>query len=520
MAVEVDFRDEKAYAVFANSLPKDFTPINKEEFDAKKELFSGKNEEVNKMLIDGIKDKLGIPKPKDPTAPTMFDELINAAKASEEKIVEQIKEEEPKMSEEDEAIMEQAKNTPAEDGEIKTVMVEVNPSTGERIIMGNGEFKPDSTSFDEVLEADGESDALSDTPIDDSTIANELKNKFEDISDKDIKEFVDIAQKYKAKKISAMEAFNELPKAIKDKINIEIFKAGIPASQANTYRRQTVKSFMEDLLTSAEIEQSSIDFDKQIASIYKEYGNDIGFLYQSSMYEKIKTLRQSITDMEKDNEDGSLTEKIEKIHCIIDSLYESFELNDFADFAIRKKIKQIYRDKVQKIYREFNSKYDDSKFIISDVSLILEPLKKYCGFTDNEAQDMSILFCKFCDNMKPSNLEDHAFMYYFIANIISLNINGIKDENDRDEFANILIHNLKKIMDLRKEYQSSDKSSIPAYEPRIISQEYMDSIIEKAAERTKQIEEENAAIEKQMAEEDDIENSEDKLAETTDNTED
>ena len=66
-----------------------------------------------------------------------------------------------------------------------------------------------------------------------------------------------------------------------------------------------------------------------------------------------------------------------------------------------------------------------SKFIISDVTLILEPLKQFCGFTEDEAEDMAILFCKYCANMRPANLEEHTFMYYFIANIISLQVNVI-----------------------------------------------------------------------------------------------
>jgi hypothetical protein len=521
MGIEVNPNDEKAYAVFASAMPKDFSPVNMDLVKAGQELFDGNHEDINKQIMDTFKEKLGVPKVEEPINKphTMFDDLIAAANKSEEKIVEEIKEAEPELTPEDQAIMEEVKDMPAEDGEFKTVMVDVNPATGERTIRGDGEFTPDNTSFDEVLEADKSDDSLSATPVDDSTIAKEVQDKFENITDKDTLEFVEIAQKFKAKEISAMEAFNALPSVIKDQINAEIAKAGIPIGSANNYRKQTVKSIMEEILTNAEMEQCSIDLDKQIANIYKEYGNDVAFLYQSNIYEKIKTLRQSITDMEKENTDGSLDEKIEKVHCIIDSIYESYELNEFADFAIRKKIKSIEKEKSYKVFREFTSKYDNSKFIISDVTLILDPLKKYCEFTDDEAEDMAILFCKYCANMRPANLEEHTFMYYFIANIISLQVNGVKDKDNKDEFSNVLISNLKSIMELRKQYMTSDKTTIPEYTSKTINEDYMNEVIEKAAQRAKEIEEENKKIEEELAAEENKEAEESLEISTVENNE-
>lgn len=528
MAVEVDFRDEAAYAIFANSVPKDFSGVNMEELEAKRELFSGRNKEIEAQLLESVKEKIGVPKPVVENKPlSMFDELMTAAKKSdtqfndvvdtakdsdkqfnellevanktEDQIIEDIKEAEPELNPEDQAIMDKVKNMPAEDGEFNTVMVDVNPATGERVIRGDGEFKPDDTSFNEVLASNKTNDSLNDTPVDDSTIISEVKEKFENISEKDALILTEVAQRYKKKEISALEAFNLIPAIMKEKINAEIAKAGIPVGTANNYRKQAIKAVLDDILEGAEMEQCSIDFDKQIASIYKDYGNDIAFLYQSNMYEKIKTLRQSIEDMKKDNTDGSLDEKIETVHCIIDSLYESYELNEFADFAIRKKIKGIEREKSYKVFRDFTSKYDNSKFIISNVALIIEPLKKYCFFTEDEATDLAILFCKYCINMKPSNLEEHTFMYYFIANILSIQINGIKDENDEDEFANVLIDNLKNIMELRKQYMASDRSTVPTYISRKINEEYMNKIIEKAAKRAQEIEEENKKLEEELA---------------------
>lgn len=541
MAVEVDFRDEKAYAVFTNSLPKDFSPVNQNELETKAELFNGKNQEVNKELLEAIKEKIGIPKPKDPAeqhsmfndllaaaekSSTQFNEVKEAAEKSDsqfnqllesaDKIVEKIQKEQPELNPEDKAIIEESKNVEPEKGEVKSVMVDVNPSTGERVIRGNGEFKPDETDFNTVLEADNKSDALSDTPVDDSTIAKEIKEKFDNISDKDLIAFVDVAQQYKAKQISSNEAFNKLPQLMKDKINSEIVKAGIPVGTANNYRKQAVKSILEEILNGAEMEQCSVDLDKQIAKIYNDYGNDVSFLYQSNMYEKIKTLQQSISDMEKDNIDGSLNEKIEKINDIINSLYESFELDDFAQFAICTKIKNMEAEKPHKVFRDFVSKYDDSKFIISDVALIIEPLKKFCSFTEKEATDMAILFCKYCTNMRPSNLAEHTFMYYFISNILSLTVNGIiNDEINENQFSEILIDNLKNIMTLRKMYLASDRSKVPTYTFRSIDKDYMNKIIEKAAQRTKEIEEENKKIEEELA----VEESEEEIEESAEEKE-
>ena len=500
------------------TFPTDFSPITKEKapdaYDAIKEskrvngiddsdvivkVPVSKAEEVNKN--DTVINKEVLEKAVDEKVDVAFNKLLDADPANFDKEIGEIANaiEEAQDKSEDAAIMEQAKIMPAEPGETKTVMVNVNPATGERNINGNGEFKEDSASFDELLET--ESDDISDAKLDDTTITSEVRNKYVDISDTDAATLTFIAKKYRANEIDAKKAFEMLPDLFKSKIDHDIREAGIPVNNIESYRRSITKSIIESIISDAEIEQCTVNFDNQIAKIYKEYGNDVAYLYQSNIYEKIKTMRQTISEMEKDNEDGHLDEKIETIHCIIDSMYESFEMNEFGEFAIRKKIKSIEQEKSHRIFRDFNGKYDNSKFSINDVTLIIEALTKYCNCTEDDARDFAILFCKYCINMHPSKLEEHTFMYYFISNIISLSVNGIKDANDENEFGNILTTNINNILKLRKEYFDSNRTADVHYEAKVISEEYMENVMLRAAERTKEIEAENDAMEKELAEE-------------------
>lgn len=380
-------------------------------------------------------------------------------------------------------------------GETINASVSINNATGERQIVDvNPEFKSDNMSFDEFIE--NPDIDHSNVNIDNNIVEKVSKDKFEGINPKDMAMLIQLINDYKEGKVKGLAAFDMLPEFLKMSFNAAATESRVPMNKLNAYKKHFVNTVLDDIINDAEMEQTTIDFNNQIAQIYKDYGNDVALLYQSSIFEKIKTLQETIEDLKKGNEEG-LERKTDNIQAIIDGLYESIYLEKFSEFAIRAKIKPFEMEKPEKVYRDFLYKYNNSKFMISNVADIVAPLQKYCGFTEDKAKEFSILFCKYTKNMKPSNLSEHTFMYYVIANILSINALGgniVEDENNpiKNEFIDILISNIKSIMEIRE-----NKSG--EYAAKKISKEYMDSIIIKANEKAKELEEESAKIDAEIA---------------------
>lgn len=387
-------------------------------------------------------------------------------------------------------------------GEFKTVMVDVNPATGERNIRPD-DIKEENVSFDEVLEM--ENDKLSEAPLDEEAFAKAIKTKHHELSETEALILSNIASSYRNKQITLTKAYTILPTVFKTEIDKQIAEAGVPANNIAAYRKYAVKGLLDEIIEFTEIEQSAIDIDKQIANIYAQYGDDVTLLYQSNVFEKIKNLEKTVEDFKKDNEDHHLDQKIEIAQCMVDSMYQSYELFDFGEFAIEAKIKNYDRETYEKIFKDFNSKFDNSRYIIQDINLAVEPLKRFCGFSDNEAIDYLLLFCKYCLNKQPSNHKDAVFMCYFVSNIVTLTTNSIPKEESMDKFTLTLVHNIKNIMKLRNDYIQSGKTKKCVYIPEIIDNEYMEEVIKKTEERVKEIEEENKKLDEELGNEEETE---------------
>lgn len=511
MAVEVDNKDLAVYTAFSNLFPTDFGEVNidelakkaqdKKEEDQAKEIIAARIEKMQKNSIESEKINEEMKKESPINNIPHINEIMNSDNVEDEKIdeaydallttcltdeqIDQINNE--AENDPDAKIMKEISKKIdsgelSNEGEIVNAAISINPETGERqIIETDVEFEPDNTSFDELI--DNPDIDHTDIELSDDVIKKAAEDQFNELNPTEMLELINLVKEYKNGKISNGAAFEKLPLFLKNKFNEEAKKAGIPLNNIKSYKKAFVKGIMQDLINTAELDQASVDFDKQIAQIYQEYGNDVSLLYQSSIFEKIQTLKNTVDDISKDNEDGSKDEKIKNINDIIDGLFESIYFEKFSKFVKNAKIKPIEWEKPQKVFRDFILKYENSKFMISDINNILPALQKYCDFTEEEAYEFTILFCKYTRTMKSSNLADHSFMYYVIANIISLNTYGVPDiDNSDNKFLIILKHNLINLMKSR-----SDKSF--DYIPEKIDDEYMSTIIVKASEKAKELEE-------------------------------
>ena len=62
--------------------------------------------------------------------------------------------------------------------------------------------------------------------------------------------------------------------------------------------------------------------------------------------------------------------------------------------------------------------------------------------SEDQIKKFVVAFIKYAQNMKPENMEEHIFMYYFIMNIIWTKY--VDENNSEDsEFKDIILNNIR-----------------------------------------------------------------------------
>lgn len=115
----------------------------------------------------------------------------------------------------------------------------------------------------------------------------------------------------------------------------------------------------------------------------------------------------------------------------IKPLIQTIELTDFKEFCKTVRIKRYELERPDKVFKDFNMKYFDNRRNIYNIAGCIDVLSKQLKDREEPAKDgakICIAFCKYCRNMVPENDAEHTFMYYFIMNILTLNLiypNGV-----------------------------------------------------------------------------------------------
>lgn len=373
-------------------------------------------------------------------------------------------------------------------------------------------FEPITETFDEYLERHINDESLAELPINEKTAAEVIKTQYNDISITDASKLANIIKRWKDNEIPAGQAYNEFPSFITSNFNSQLFKSGASFKMQATYKKEFAKSVLNDLMLSVQLQQATDDVNVQIDNVYKEYGDDITTLYQASIFEKIDAMKKAVAGMknkhydennEKAKELGKeewelrKSKKIELVESMIEALYESFKFEKFAKKIGHIKVKKIDLTDTKRCFSHFNSKYANSNFSRADVSSIIPIIEKHCGFSHDEAVEFAVIFCIYCRNMRPSNINEHIFMYYSISNINSL---IVMHDSNIAKFSNGLIGNIKALMNIYKAKSNGDD-----YVSFELTDEEIDEIIKKSS---------NLIQEKEST---DSENSNDIVEETINN---
>lgn len=238
----------------------------------------------------------------------------------------------------------------------------------------------------------------------------------------------------KHKKGEKFNIYKELPDSIKEMVH------GIAISKNPKVLTDVSKGILEFFSNQLNIEQEFIDLQDSIKreldmpGMVDMYAEHLVKSMEDDLLAKADAIEATHPD--KANELRRISNAYTRTYRF-DTLHLELDSNPKIVKKINKDIKKFARH-----CREFNFKYQDSKFKINSITLLEGTIIRQTGCTKEEAQKFILLFTNICRDMKSDNLIEHTFMYYTIKNILAI------DHIQKDsEFKDIIIKGIKDIIE-------------------------------------------------------------------------
>ena len=335
-----------------------------------------------------------------------------------------------------------------------TAAVSINPVTG---VSQVDHIIPDEENEDDIPEANlddyldmtaYETDKMN---LDNITISDSIRKEY-DLSDQDVVHLMSLLKRVQKKE--EFSYYNELPEGLKKFCKaVAIMEPecnGIVTKQMlNTIALNALNTLLNEIAADEFVADISDVIDTEI----KKSGADLSAIYEGMIIGKSEKLREAADKaVEEGHEDTAAT-----LRKMADACEESYMMTGFAD-AVKNhklKIRKIDIEKPQKVVRDFNTKYENSKIAINNVWDLTYCIPRHLAeastppspdkITTDTISAFVVAFCQYCRNMKNTNVEEHIFMYYFIKNILYLDTTAPGAEFSK--FGQELIDRIKEILE-------------------------------------------------------------------------
>lgn len=338
---------------------------------------------------------------------------------------------------------------------VDTVLVSSNPITGALTTIPYDSSNVTEESIDNLINLKEED--FKKIEIGYEAFVQSTQMMYPDAKEEDIKVLLKAVNKYRTG--VKFPYFNELPDFVKKEIN-EYVNAGALEHQAsgNTIKQlknTLAKELFDTLITQNYSSKTFADISKYtINEIEKEkeklgVGKTVGE-YNTKLREEFEVgFLKKAEDLENSDEEGA-KETAEKLRKASRMYTQAYTYEDMYEaYKNRKiKVKNIQIDKFNRTCQEFNRKYYNSTFQIKDVGMIITILDRLLDGKYNiiAIKKFIVAFINYTKFYSPSNIDEHVFMYYFIQNILSLDIK--LPGNEYEGFNDLLKENINKFLDL------------------------------------------------------------------------
>lgn len=319
---------------------------------------------------------------------------------------------------------------------VKTnVKVSIDPETGMQMVMGVAEdANQKGISLSDVLTGEDE--------IKLATITEDTCKELGDLglSEEDTQQLYSIILRYQAKE--KFNIYNELPAMVRNMVD------NLAMSKSPKVLSEVSKNILEFFINQLHMEQEFIDLQESLKKELEIPG--VVDMYAEHLIKSMEVdlIKKADEIEEKDPEKAKQLRHVSKTFT---DTYK-FTLQRLELDSNPKIVKKINKDlkKFNRHCMEFNYKYQNSKFKITNVSLLVNCLERHLGedISTDDIKKFVLLFTNICRNMSDKNIIEHTFMYYTIKNILT--IEHLQKDN---EFYINMINDITDIINRIKEIE-------------------------------------------------------------------
>lgn len=294
-------------------------------------------------------------------------------------------------------------------------------------------------SLDKLLDMDEEEIKKSvDISISNEKIIESLQPVIPGIDSDDIVSFLKVLERYrKGEKISY---YQELSESFKNKIDSTLGSNVGKGVKRNDVRNYLITNLFDQIIQDNYFETAFIDLDKAISREMEEATEGIKKDFTSYNLNNRAIVEKLPLQAEKIKETNP--EQADKLLSFVDNFKEAYTYNKFIE-AINKgkcRSKTIEIEKIERLLRDFNNRYKDTKFTIQAVETIYPVLLDKLGdeYSEEYIRRFLIAFIKYSNKLDNTKLNDHVFMYYFIKNIDNMVFYDETNEEDSKFYEDLL----------------------------------------------------------------------------------
>lgn len=344
-------------------------------------------------------------------------------------------------------------NTDPLQNKTETVLVSAHPVTGILNTIPYDEKEITEESIDNLINLKDED--LKKIEINWDNFTSSVENMYPEINMDDLKQLFSALTKYRQG--VKFSYFNELPDVIKRNINdyVNLGAAEHQASQNTTkqIKNMLAKELFDTIISNNYTTKAFTDISKfsteEIKREKEKLGESIGDYNNKLRKEYEEGFIKRAEEYEKSGEEEAIN-KAKQLRKVSRMFTQAYTYEDmYAAFVDRKiKVKPIQLDKFKRTCQDFNRKYYNNTFNIKDVGMTVPVLDKVLDkkYDITTLQSFIVLFINYTKNFIPSNIDEHVFMFYFIQNILALEIKI--PGKDYEDFNEIVKKNIYKFLDL------------------------------------------------------------------------
>lgn len=341
---------------------------------------------------------------------------------------------------------------PSQNVETK-VLVSTNPVTGVMNTIPYEEEEITEESLDKLLNLKPEE--MGQVELNWDVFVETTKAMYDGADEEGLKQLFEAANRYR--KREDFPLYNSLPTFIKKEIDNYV-NLGLAEHQAsyNTSKQMKnmlAKELFDTIITTNYSSKAYTDISKfsvgEINKAKEQMGGSVHD-YNAKLREEYEVgFIKRAEDLENSEEEGAAetAEKLRKTSKMFTQSYTYEEMYD-AYSKGKIKVKSIQVEKFNRTCSEFNRKYYNNTFKINDVGMTVGVLDRVLDKKYNITciKKFVVAFINYTKNFTPTNIDEHVFMYYFIQNILALDLKV--PENTQVEFNDLLISNINKFLDL------------------------------------------------------------------------